>query len=513
MEPYRHEQELQLLQNISTILDQSIDMRSVVQPILQALDDHLGFRHGTITLLRREDGEILIESAHGLSPALAQATRYKLGEGVTGQVILTGKPIIVPRTADSPLFLGKTRYGKNAATAFICVPIKEAQEVVGALSVFRSTEDEAVLKEDEAILSIVASMVARAALLRRQILEQQDSLREENRQLKEELKRMYHPANIIGNSREMELVYSQISQVAESSATVLITGATGTGKELVAQAIHYASNRSKGPFIHVHCAALPEGLIESELFGHVKGAFTGAMVDRKGRFELADGGTIFLDEIGEVPLAIQAKLLRVIQEREFERVGGTQTIKVDVRIVAATHRDLSAMVEKNLFREDLFYRLNVFPIYVPALVKRKADIILLAEHFVKKYAALSSKTITSLSNQAVDRLMSYRWPGNVRELENCMERAVLLTDGPILQSSALPATVQSAGSDPCELDPVDGPIPASGNLEEMVGSYEKAIIIEALKATHYNAAAAARALHTTPRILSYKVKTYGIKRP
>ncbi|MGN0827681.1 MAG: sigma-54 interaction domain-containing protein, partial [Kiritimatiellia bacterium] len=267
------------------------------------------------------------------------------------------------------------------------------------------------------------------------------------------------------------------------------------------------------PFIRVYCAALPEGLIESELFGHVKGAFTGAMVDRKGRFELADGGTIFLDEIGEVPLAIQAKLLRVIQEREFERVGGTQTIKVDVRIVAATHRDLSAMVEKNLFREDLFYRLNVFPIYVPALVKRKADIILLAEHFVKKYAALSSKTITSLSNQAVDRLMSYRWPGNVRELENCMERAVLLTDGPILQSSALPATVQSAGSDPCELDPVDGPIPASGNLEEMVGSYEKAIITEALKATHYNAAAAARALHTTPRILSYKVKTYGIKRP
>jgi len=507
----RHAQEIALLQNISTILDQSVDMRSVVQPILQALDAFLGFSHGMITLLRRGDGEILIESAHGLNPALVQATRYKLGEGVTGQVVLTGEPMVVPRTAESPLFLGKTQYGKNADTAFICVPIKEKQDVVGALSVFRPSVADEILQEDARILAIVASMVARAALLRREIMEQQDQLAEENRKLREELTRVYHPDNIIGNSREMQQVYSQIAQVAKSPATVLINGETGTGKELVAHAIHYASPRAAGPFIRVHCAALPESLIESELFGHVKGAFTGAVSDRKGRFELADGGTIFLDEVGEIPLSIQAKLLRVLQEREFERVGGLKTIKVNVRIIAATHRNLPAMVEKNAFREDLFYRLSVFPIYVPSLAKRKADIILLAEFFVKKYAALSAKTIKGIANDVVDLLMTYRWPGNVRELENCIERAVLLSDGPVIQRGSMPVAMQANEGAVYEIDTRPAvAVASSGNLEDMVGAYERSILVEALKATDGNIAAAARNLASTPRIISYKVTQYQI---
>ncbi|MBV5336374.1 sigma 54-interacting transcriptional regulator, partial [bacterium] len=274
--------------------------------------------------------------------------------------------------------------------------------VVGALSVYRPFADDEQLSEDATILGIVASMVARAVLLRRDVLEQQEHLKEENRQLRAELTRRYHPGNIVGNSREMQGVYDQIFQVAKSQATVLINGETGTGKELVAHAIHYASTRAGEPFVRVHCAALPESLIESELFGHVKGAFTGAVSDRKGRFELADGGTIFLDEIGEIPLSIQAKLLRVLQEREFERVGGIKTIKVNVRIIAATHRDLPAMVEKGLFREDLYYRLSVFPIFVPPLVKRKADIILLADHFMAKYAEENGKKVNRLSNEALD---------------------------------------------------------------------------------------------------------------
>jgi Nif-specific regulatory protein len=277
MDQTRHLQELRLLHSVSTIVDQTIDMRSVVHPILEALAECLGFRHATITLLRKGGDDILIEAAHGLTRAQAQLGHYKLGEGVTGKVVLSGEPMIIPRTSDSPIFLNRTKQGKSPDTAFICVPIKEKQEVVGALSVYRPSADDEQLKEDATILEIVASMVARAALLRRDVLEEQETLREENRQLRAELTRRYHPDNIVGNSREMQGVYDQISQVAKSQATVLINGETGTGKELVAHAIHYASNRASEPFVRVHCAALPESLIESELFGHVKGAFTGAV--------------------------------------------------------------------------------------------------------------------------------------------------------------------------------------------------------------------------------------------
>jgi Nif-specific regulatory protein len=503
-------QELLLLHNVSTIVDQSIDMRSVVHPILEVLAECLGFRLATITLLRKGGDDILIEAAHGLTRAQAQLGHYKLGEGVTGKVVQTGEPMIIPRTSESPIFLNRTKQGKSPDTAFICVPIKEKQEVVGALSVYRPFADDEQLKEDATILEIVASMVARAVLLRRDLMEQQENLKEENRQLRAELTKRYHPDNIVGNSREMQEVYDQIFQVAKSQATVLINGETGTGKELVAHAIHYASNRASEPFVRVHCAALPESLIESELFGHVKGAFTGAVSDRKGRFELADGGTIFLDEIGEIPLSIQAKLLRVLQEREFERVGGIKTIKVNVRIIAATHRDLPGMVEKGMFREDLYYRLSVFPIFVPPLLKRKADIILLADYFMAKYAIENSKKVTKLSNEALDLLMRHRWPGNVRELENCIERAVLLADSEVIRPDTLPSSIQ-VPAEPEKPEIGSAPVLTEGaTLGDMVESYEKTILAEALKITHGNVAASARLLCSTPRIVSYKVKQYNL---
>jgi len=510
MDPNRQMQELKLLHSISTIVDQSLDMRSVVHPILESLAECLGFRLATITLLRKGGDDILIEAAHGLSRAQAELGHYKLGEGVTGKVVLSGEPMIIPRTSESPIFLNRTQQGKSPDTAFICVPIKEKQEVVGALSVYRPFAPDEQLQEDATILGIVASMLARAVLLRRDVLEEQETLKEENRQLRAELTRRYHPDNIVGNSREMQGVYDQIFQVAKSQATVLIHGETGTGKELVAHAIHYASNRSAEPFVRVHCAALPESLIESELFGHVKGAFTGAVTDRKGRFELADGGTIFLDEIGEIPLSIQAKLLRVLQEREFERVGGIKTIKVNVRIIAATHRDLPKMVEQRMFREDLYYRLSVFPIFVPPLVKRKADIILLADHFMAKYAEENGKKVTKFSNESVDLLMRYSWPGNVRELENCIERAVLLSESEVIRPDVLPSSIKA----PCDAEKVEisaKPTLIDGaSLSDMVEGYEKVIIEEALKLSHGNIAAAARQLHSTPRIVGYKAKQYGL---
>ena len=513
MEQSRHLQEIKLLHSISTLVDQSLDIRSVVHPILDALAECLGFRLVTITLLRKGGDDILIEAAHGLTRVQAELGRYKLGEGVTGKVIFSGEPMIIPRTSDSPIFLNRTQLGKRSDTAFICVPIKEKQEVVGALSVYRSFAPDVQLQEDATILGIVASMLARALLLRRDVLEEQETLKKENYQLRAELTRRYHPNNIVGNSREMQGVYDQIFQVAKSQATVLIHGETGTGKELVAHALHYASNRADEPFVRVHCAALPESLIESELFGHVKGAFTGAVTDRKGRFERADGGTIFLDEVGEIPFLIQSKLLRVLQEREFERVGDIKTSKVNVRIIAATHRDLPKMVEERLFREDLYYRLSVFPIFVPPLVKRKADIILLADHFMVKYAEENGKKVTKFSNAAVDLLMRHTWPGNVRELENCIERAVLLSDSEVIRSAALPVSIQLLGeSEKPEIHAK--PILIDGtSLGDMVETYERAILDQALKLNLGNIAATARQLHSTPRIVSYKVKQYGLVSP
>ena len=500
-DPSRRVRELTLLHDISRLLDQSLDMRDIVSPVLEALAEHMDMKHGTLTLLNRKTSDIMIEAAHGLSQQQTRRGRYKLGEGVTGQVVLTGQPMVIEKTSDSPLFLDKTRRGKSDETSFICVPIKVEQDVVGALSVDRPYSPKSALDEDMRLLSIIASMIAQAVKLRRTAQEEQERLAQENERLRAELRDRFKPANIIGNSHEMQLVYDQIAQVSKSNATIMILGETGTGKELVAHAVHYNSDRADKPFIRAHCAALPESVIESELFGHEKGSFTGAVTDRKGRFELSHNGTLFLDEVGDIPPSIQIKLLRVLQEREFERVGGMKTIKVNVRLIVATNRDLQAMVQQGKFREDLFYRLNVFPIYVPPLRKRKADIVLLADHFLEKYARENRKNVRRLSSAVIDMLMSYHWPGNVRELENCIERAVLVAEGDVIYPYHLPPTLQTAeatGSSP------------HGSLRDLVGAFERDLIQDALKSSRGNIAAAARVLQTTQRILGYKIKAYKV---
>jgi Nif-specific regulatory protein len=492
-----------LLYNISRKLEQSLDMRDVVGPVLESFAENMGMKYGTITLLNRKTGEILIEAAHGLSAQQARRGCYKLGEGVTGQVVLTGKPMIIPRTSESPLFLDRTRRGRREDTSFICVPIKVGPEVVGALSVDRLHQETMDLDADARLLAIIAAMIAQAVKLRRTAQEEQERLSEENARLLAELRDRFRPANIVGTSREMQAVYDQIAQVSKTPTTVLIQGETGTGKELVAHAIHYNSDRAEKPFVKANCAALPENLIESELFGHVKGAFTGATSDRKGRFELANGGTLFLDEIGEISPSLQIKLLRVLQEREFERVGGTETVKVNVRLIAATNKDLHALVQQGKFREDLFYRLYVFPIYVPPLRNRKADTMLLADHFLQKYSAENGKNVRRLSTAAIDMLMAYHWPGNVRELENCIERAVLVAEDDVIHPSHLPPTLQTA-------EATGHARPMAGGLKALVESYERDLICDALKSARGNIAAAARALETTQRILGYKVKHHGV---
>jgi Nif-specific regulatory protein len=299
----------------------------------------------------------------------------------------------------------------------------------------------------------------------------------------------------------MREVFQMISQVSKSNATVLIRGESGTGKELVANSLHYNSLREKNPFIKVNCAALPATLIESELFGHEKGAFTGAIKQKIGKFELAHKGTIFLDEIGSIGLDIQANLLRILQEKEFERVGGHRTLKTDVRIIAATNKNLERAVEEETFRGDLYYRLNVFPIYMPPLRARKTDILLLADYFLEKYAGENHKDIKRFSTPAIDMLMEYHWPGNVRELENCIERAVLLCEEGVIHSYHLPPTLQTGK----ESDTVP-----SLSLEDAVASLEKEMIIDALKNTGGKVTMATQILQTTVRKFAYKAQKYGV---
>ncbi|PYR58901.1 MAG: sigma-54-dependent Fis family transcriptional regulator, partial [Acidobacteria bacterium] len=291
-------------------------------------------------------------------------------------------------------------------------------------------------------LGVVASMIAQAVKIQRLVAEDKQELVAENKHLKQELRERFDVSNIVvGSSGPVRQIYEQVAQVAGTNTTVLIRGESGTGKELIASAIHYNSLRAQKPFVKVSCAALPESLIESELFGYEKGAFTGAEARKKGRFELADGGTLFLDEIGDINQATQVKLLRVLQEREFERVGGTETVKANVRLIAATNKDLEQAMAGGTFREDLYYRLNVFTIFVPPLRERKGDLLLLVDHFLEKLAREHKRKIKRISTPAIDMLASYHWPGNVRELENALERAVLICDGEVIHGHHLPPSL------------------------------------------------------------------------
>lgn len=496
--------ELLLLFEISQSLDQSMDLHEVVGAVFESLARHRGMMRGTLTLLNRESGEILIEAAHGLSKAQRERGRYRSGEGVTGKVIATGKPAVVPHISDEPLFLDRTRARSGLEKkdiSFVCVPIRIGDEVIGALSADRLFEDGVSFVEDVRLLSVVASMIAQAVRLRQSAQEERHRLLEENKRLQDQLKDRFRPLNIVGNSKTMQSVYDLIAQVTRSDTTVLIRGESGTGKELVAHAVHFNSGRAEKPFIKVNCGALPESVVESELFGHERGAFTGAISMRRGRFELAHGGTIFLDEIGDLSLLTQVKLLRVLQEREFERVGGNVTHRTDVRIIAATNRDLELLVDARKFRHDLYYRINVFPIHVPPLRDRKTDIPLLVDYFVEKYGRANNKVITRVSTQAIDMLMSYHWPGNVRELENCIERALLLSTDGVIHGRHLPPTLQT---------PKKGVVESSGNLETALNNLERDMLMDALKVCRGNKTKAARILGITERIIGLRVKKYGI---
>ena len=353
-------------------------------------------------------------------------------------------------------------------------------------------------------MKIIASLIAQTVKLHIEIEKEREAFLEEKENLKQQLKGKYRLENIIGQSDRMQEVFGAVHSVAPSKANVLLRGESGTGKELIAKAIHYMSPRAKGPFIKFNCASIPEGLLESELFGHEKGAFTGAMAMRKGRFELADGGTIFLDEIGDLPLALQPKILRVLQEKEFERVGGEKTTKVDVRLIAATGRNLEDLVSEGKFREDLYYRLNVVPVFLPPLREKIEDIPLLSEYFLKKYNEENQKSV-SIASDALNTLINYDWPGNVRELENTIERLVVMSRGKVITPSDLPFNIRDHTLKAKYASQIKDALPST------IVDIEKAKISDAIKRTGGIQAKAARLLGITPRQIGYKIKKYNIQ--
>lgn len=496
--------EVVLLADIAKAFAESLNLEATLESILKALESHLELERGAITLLDPETETIGIKVAHGLSDASKKQITYKVGEGITGLVVQTGKEVVVPDISKDPRFLAKTgqrKRLKGQKIAFFCVPIKLEGRAIGAISVDRKVRPADDFDAHIRLLEVIATMVAQAVKLNKLVESDRRELKDENARLLRELKTRFNIHNMVGTSGAMQEVYRLIEQVANSNATVLIRGESGTGKDLVAHAIHYNSYRSAKPFIKVNCTALPENLLESELFGHEKGAFTGAVERKPGRFELAEGGTLFLDEIGDFSLHLQVKLLRVMQFKEYERVGGYETLKANVRIIVATNKNLEEEIKNGLFREDLYYRINVFPIYMPPLRERKNDVMLLADYFLEKYAKENHKDITRISTPAIEMLTSYHWPGNVRELENCIERAVLLCNEDVIRSEHLPPSLQIAKKK------VET---GTFTLPEKIEYLEREMIVDALKKTQGCQRYAAKELGITERMLGYKIRKYNL---
>ena len=490
-------EELAALHAIAKILAQPWDIRDQLEQVLSEMNHRLGMQRGMISLLDRDNGEAWLEVAHGINIEGMDIT-YQMGEGITGKVAQTGRPMAIPNLGQEALFLDRTgarRSLNREELSFLCVPIMYESRVVGILSADKGYKNVTDLDGELALLSSVAELIAKAV----HIL----ALEEENRRLRRLVNQGKTPSTeIIGHSKGMQEVFGLINHVADSGTTVLIHGETGTGKELIARAIHMNSSRSKGPLIQVNCAAIPDTLIESELFGHEKGAFTGALRQHRGRFEEANGGSIFLDEVSELSAAAQAKLLRVLQEKKFQPLGSPRLVKTDARVMAATNRRLEDCIAAGQFRTDLYYRLSVFPIYLPPLRDRGNDIILLADHFVLKYVKELGKNVKRISTAVIEAFLTHQWPGNVRELENCIERAVLLAEGDSIEMIHLPPSLQSKTR--------EGEKKESGRFRTVIESQERSLIIEALRETRGNQSKAAKLLGTTKRIMQYKIQKMGI---
>ena len=471
------------------------------------MEANLGLVRGTILLVDSDQENLIVGEVHSANEPAQLSAVYHRGEGIVGKVLTTGEPVVVQRIADEPDFQSRIFQRSlewRKTLGFVCVPIRLASDTIGVLSVDDPGVREAGdLEELRDFLGIVARLIAYDVQYRRQLKQARENLEREAERLRSVVSMQAQQRKMAGTSDAIRQVQMRIMQVAPTQATVLIRGETGTGKELVASAIHYNSSRACKPFVRVNCAALNTNLFESELFGHEKGAFTGAVVRRTGRIEEAQGGTIFLDEIGEISPTMQSKLLRVLQEGEYERVGGNETLKADVRVIAATNRDLEVAMRNGTFRTDLYYRINVFPINLPPLRDRPGDIPVLANHFAVKYANLMTKPQPQIASETMRELSRYAWPGNVRELENCIEYAILLCTGSLLLPEHLPQSIRSDTSTCVTIND-------NTTLKNRVRQMESAVLFDALKKSNGNVCAVAREIGISSRMVRYKLKNMNI---
>jgi Nif-specific regulatory protein len=524
----------QVLIEISKVVTSTLDLKQIFELVLSTIDKNLKLQKGSIILFDPETDKLKLVAAVGITEEEKDRGVYAPGEGITGKVYETGQPLLIESVAKDPAFLNRVGYLREIKAelelvSLLSVPITSELTCIGVISVFVVKKENLDLQTYLDFLLVVASILSQALKIQSLVNEATREISRENILLKRELKGKYKFGSLIGRSRGMEKLFEKIQLVADSRASVLITGESGTGKEMIASSIHYNSNRSEKPFIKINCAAIPENLLESELFGHKKGSFTGAVADKKGKFELADSGTIFLDEIGEMDINLQSKLLRVLQEREVEAVGAVKVKKVDIRVIAATNANLETLIQEKKFRSDLYYRLNVVNIYTPALRERKEDIPLLAMHFIDKYSRENEKHIKGISKEAIRVLLNYTWPGNVRELENVIERALVLSQNDVLDESDFSEIVEKNNQvavvtkqanmdtdveidifDPNlseeNIDSIDGKA-----MDVIVGEIEKRLIVFAMKRFKYTKTRVAKFLGINRNTLDKRIKELNIE--
>ena len=508
--------ELETLYRVGGILSRSLDFRHTLHEVLRALDEQAGMSRSMVSVLDPESGDLVVHAVSvqdEIDQREQASVRYQAGEGMLGLILEEKKTIALPRTGDEPRFLNRLGIYDHRLP-FIAAPINVGGQLKGVLALQPNTPDDGLLEERTRFVEMVASLIGQSVRLSLDIEKEKKTLVEERDNLRRTVRHQYGFDNIVGRSVAMRRVFDQVRMVSKWNTTVLLRGETGTGKELIANAIHYHSPRSRGAYVRLNCASLPENLLESELFGHEKGAFTGAVSARQGRFEAADGGTLFLDEIGEISSAFQAKLLRVLQEGELERVGGSRTIKVDVRVIAATHRDLEAAVDEGSFREDLYYRLNVMPIVLPPLRDRLEDVPDLAMFLAGRVGEMQGRRIT-LTEGALRRLTQYTWPGNVRELENCLERASVMSESGSIDADLIridrqrEAMLHPSSASASAAPPASGMTGPAGRDDAETD--ERSRVIAALEQAGWVQARAARLLGMTPRQIAYRILTLNIE--
>lgn len=500
----KKDRELGAILEVSRVLTASFDLEGNLTSVMNTLASQLDMERGCVFLREPGTDRLRIVAAHGLTRDAIKRGKYRIGEGIVGRVLESGSPMFVPDIGDEPKFLNRTgSRPKKSGISFLCIPITLKGKPLGVISVDRIySEERGGVDDDLRVLNIVASLMA-------QFVKLWETYREADREretLRSELKERYSLPNLVGESAGFRAVLKSVLKVADTDATVLVLGESGTGKELIARTLHYESKRAKKPFVAVNCAALPSNLLEVELFGCEKGAFTGATARRTGRFETAEGGSIFLDEIGELPLKLQSKLLRVLEDRTFERVGSSDSIKADVRVIAATNRNISEEVRKGNFREDLFWRLNVVPIVLPPLRERESDIPILVDFFVEKFNRAYGKDVR-LSEDAMKSFMSYHWPGNIRELANTLERLIIMCEGDTIEAGALPYGIKNNSGAPERTRTLRD----ADSLKSEVLNLERERIIKALEENDNIQSKAARSLGITPRQLGYRIKKYRIE--